>query len=64
MRLWTETYPADDRFPGLTVWLGIGGYRHGRGHPWLGWTLQLYFFKWEVQVNWVSNYAAYARVIK
>lgn len=45
------------------VKLGVGWYKHYNMHPWKGWTVQFYLYKWLVNLNWVSNWAEYDKRI-
>lgn len=67
MKLWFD-YCGNFTLDGDTpVQLGLHWYKHKKSHSkfksWRGFTVQLHFFKWSFNVNFVDDFEAYDRRI-
>jgi hypothetical protein len=64
MKIWFD-YCSMEHFHDdfYNIKLGIGWYRHAKTHKWWGFTVEFYFFKWVVFVNYVSNWNEYDKKV-
>lgn len=44
--------------------LGIGGFKHSKGHPWFGFTFILYLINQKFSITYISNHTIYQEVLK
>ena len=63
MKIWLSHSPLDNFFTDSSVKLGIGWYRHFKGHKWFGLTFEIYLFKWVLFINYVSNWQEYDKKV-
>jgi hypothetical protein len=63
MKIWFSHCDLDNFFTDASVKLGIGWYRHYKGHKWWGATVEIYLIKWVVMVNYVSNWNEYDKKV-
>lgn len=63
MRIWFEKCHLDSYFDDSNVKVGIGWYRHHKGHKWFGFSIHFYLYRWVVVFNYVDNYVEYDKKI-
>ena len=59
MKIWFDCCDLDYFFTDSNVKLGIGWYRHFKGHKWWGATIEIYLIRKIVFINFVSNWKEY-----
>lgn len=63
MKIFFDNCRLDGYFEDSDVKFGIGWYRHHKDNKWRGWTFQVYFWPWLVNINYVSNWVEYDKKI-
>lgn len=63
MRIFFNYCHLDGYIEDSNVKLGIGWYKHHKGHKYFGFTLEFYLFIWLFQFNYVDNWIEYDKKI-